>query len=206
MPSSSRLGVVLVALYLVLGANAARANNNTPSSGGDSTTVVIAEGKNLLRAEIVNYAKELLGARYRYAGRTPAGFDCSGFTRFVLGHFDVDISTCSRSQINDGTKVLIKDVRPGDLIFFRRKGHISHVAMVYDNTDAGVFIIHATSRGVVIDNLMESKYWRPKAFTARDIITTRDLPIAETLAKRQEEKKMMEEISQQAFYWCYASR
>lgn len=210
--SSSRKGVVLLAIaFFALANTNARANNN--NSGSDSTAVVIAQDKDLLRSEIASFAKEYLGTRYRYAGRTPAGFDCSGFTRYVMSHFDVSLSSCANAQINDGAKVNIKDTKAGDLIFFRRKGRIFHVAMVYENNDEGVFVIHSTYRGVVIDNLSKSKYWHPKAFTARDILGNRELPIEKLLAKRSgellekaQQQKKMQEMAQSAFYLVYAAR
>lgn len=209
--SSSRKGVVLLAIaFFALANTNARANNNP---GSDSASVVIAQDKDLLRAEIANFAKEYLGTRYRYAGRTPSGFDCSGFTRYVMNHFDVELSTCSNAQIKDGAKVGIKDTKSGDLIFFRRKGRIFHVAMVYENNDEGVFIIHSTYRGVVIDNLMKSKYWLPKAYTARDILGPRELPVEKLLEKRTEElveraqqQQKIQEVAQSAFYLVYATR
>src|SRR5262245_50335174 len=39
---------------------------------------------------VVDYAKRLIGTRYVYGGSTPrSGFDCSGFVRYVYGHFGV---------------------------------------------------------------------------------------------------------------------
>lgn len=125
-----------------------------------------------LRTDMIDFAKQFLGLSYRYAGRTAkTGFDCSGFTHYIMKNFDINISTCSRAQVAEGVKVLLKDVKSGDLIFFRRskRSRISHVAMVASNDARGLFIIHSTYRGVVIDNLLQSKYWRPKVYTARDI-------------------------------------
>lgn len=156
----------------------AKAIDNQPLS---DSTAILADTVNFrlegfkpnIRADMVAYAKEFLGIHYRYAGRSPnTGFDCSGFTHFVMRNFAVNISTSSRGQIGYGKKVELKSVKPGDLIFFRRssKSRISHVAMVVSNDENGLYIIHSTSRGVVVDNLMKSKYWRPKIYTARDVL------------------------------------
>lgn len=147
-------------------------NDSTLISGADSSATKLVEWlKPSLRSDVVDYAKRFLGLSYRYAGRDASGFDCSGFTHYVMKNFDIGISACSRTQSTQGKKVVLKDAKPGDLVFFRRssRSRISHVAMVVSNDQRGIFIIHSTSRGVVVDNLMQSKYWRPKIFMARDV-------------------------------------
>ncbi len=181
--SCKKLWAYYVLVLLLLGINynsfAANPNQNFPNdsthiSGPDSSAVQLAEWlKPSLRSDVVDYAKRFLGLRYVYAGRDAStGFDCSGFTHFVMKNFDIDISACSRTQSAQGKKVLLKDSKPGDLVFFRRssRSRISHVAMIVANDhQGGIYVIHSTSRGVVVDNLMESKYWRPKIYMARDV-------------------------------------
>ena len=127
-----------------------------------------------LRNDIAGYAQNYLGLKYRYAGRAPeTGFDCSGFTHFVMGTFGIKLSPSSSQQATQGEPVKLAETQPGDLVFFRRsaRSRVSHVAMVYSNDEKGIHIIHSTnSRGIVIDNLLESAYWRPKFFKARRVI------------------------------------
>lgn len=128
-----------------------------------------------MRQQIVEFASRQLGTRYRSAGRSPQrGFDCSGFTYFVLDEFDIAVPPVSRSQESEGRPVALDDAQPGDLVFFRRSrsGPVFHVAMVVSNDREGLRVIHSTtSRGVVIDNIEQSSYWRPKLSTARNVIT-----------------------------------
>lgn len=132
----------------------------------------VAEKDMVLRHDIVDYAKDQLGARYKYAGRTPKGFDCSGFTHYVMDNFDLRLSPSSRAQENEGKKIKVEQAKPGDLIFFRRSraGAVFHVALVVSNDRKGLTVIHSTSRGVVVDNITNSKYWKPKISTARDVV------------------------------------
>ncbi len=126
-----------------------------------------------LRQSIVGYAKNYLGRKYRYGGRTPeTNFDCSGFTHHVMGVFGIHLSPSSVQQSLQGDPVKLKEVQTGDLIFFRRsaRSRISHVAMVVSNDEDKIFIIHSTLRGIVIDDLMKSSYWRPKIHSARRVI------------------------------------
>ncbi len=154
-------------------AHCATFNNDRSTADTVVVSKEMAIEENLVRQQVISYAKQYLGINYKYAGRSPKGFDCSGFTHFVMNHFNVAVSPCSRNQVGQGRKIELAKVRPGDLIFFRRpkSKYIFHVAMVVSNNQKGVHIIHSTSRGVVIDNLNESKYWKPKAYTARDVVS-----------------------------------
>jgi Cell wall-associated hydrolases (invasion-associated proteins) len=124
------------------------------------------------RQDITGYAQNYLGLRYRKAGHSPkTGFDCSGFTNFVLAEFGVSVSSSSSTQSRQGLKISLNDVQPGDLIFFGPKGRIQHVAMVVEKTAEGIFCVHSTcSRGIVVENISTSKYWKPKILFARDVI------------------------------------
>jgi cell wall-associated NlpC family hydrolase len=127
-----------------------------------------------LREGIASHARKFVGTPYVYAGTTPKGFDCSGFTSYVLNDYKINIPRSSRGQAEIGKKIELAKVRPGDLIFFSKngKGSISHVALVINNTRAGIQVAHSTSsRGVIIENVSTSKYWKPKLKYARDVIS-----------------------------------
>jgi cell wall-associated NlpC family hydrolase len=127
-----------------------------------------------LRSDITGYAQNFLGLRYRHGGTTPerGGFDCSGFTSYILKEFDVKVSSSSRTQSVQGAKIPLDAVLPGDLIFFGRKGGVHHVAMVVENSDEGIVCVHSTcSRGVIVENISTSAYWKPKIMFARDVIS-----------------------------------
>lgn len=143
---------------------------NTDSSRIESTGLSSEEK---LRQEVVAFAKEYLGTRYHYAGKDPRGFDCSGFTYYVMHKFDIDLPPSSKHQEDEGKSVSLKEVQAGDLVFFKRVkvGKPFHVALVVSNNRDGLKVIHSTSRGVVIDNVTESSYWKPKISSARDIIS-----------------------------------
>lgn len=131
------------------------------------------EEEAILRLQAVAYAKNFLGTKYKLGGTRPGtGFDCSGFTSYVMREIDVDLPRTSGEQEKDGKKVRLKKVQPGDLIFYRRSplGKVFHVSMVVDNNPDGVYVIHSTSRGVVIDNITASSYWSPKISSARSVI------------------------------------
>ncbi len=127
------------------------------------------------RDSIVLFAKNYLGLPYRYASRSPArgGFDCSGFTMFVLKKFGIHLSPSSSAQSLQGDKILLKNAIPGDLVFFRRskQGRVFHVALVSKVVKDSIFIIHSTSHGGLrIDNLATSHYWKSKYKSVRNVL------------------------------------
>lgn len=125
-----------------------------------------------LRNRITGYAQKYIGASYKYAGTSPStGFDCSGFTSYVLKEFKVKVSSASAEQSKQGAKVSLERVRPGDLVFFGDESHIQHVAMVVERKKGNIICVHSTtSRGVIVENVSTSAYWKPKILFARDVI------------------------------------
>jgi cell wall-associated NlpC family hydrolase len=64
------------------------------------------------------------------------GFDCSGLMLYAYSGAGVSLPRVSRNQFNAGRKVPISDLRPGDLVFFKRPGRpIHHVAMYIGGGD-----------------------------------------------------------------------
>lgn len=126
-----------------------------------------------LRSFITGYAQNFLGLKYRYAGISPnTGFDCSGFTSYILKEFGIKVSSGSATQSKQGVKIPLDAVQAGDLVFFGRGRHIQHVAMVVERTDEGIVCVHSTSsRGIVVENVSTSRYWKPRILFARDVIS-----------------------------------
>ncbi len=114
--------------------------------------------------DMISHAKEFLGLRYRRGGKTPKGFDCSGFTGYLFGQFGLKLNASSRSQFLQGDAVESDALRPGDLVFFsgRRGGTkiVGHVGMVVEIHGDGTFsFIHsANSSGITISHSLEPYY------------------------------------------------
>lgn len=166
-----KFNLKILSLLVFIGFGSTQCVSVLGSSENDTETKALSK-EDKLRDEIISYAKKQLGTSYQYAGRDPRGFDCSGYTYYVMKEFGVKLSTSSKAQANEGKKVDVKEVKPGDLIFFKRTraGRVFHVAMVVSNTSSGLEVIHSTSRGVVVDNITKSKYWKPKISSARNVV------------------------------------
>jgi len=125
-----------------------------------------------LRGKIIDYSKTLLGSRYRSGGKTPKGFDCSGYTHYVYSQFGIKLNASSPSQGTQGKKKSLKHLEPGDLLFFSIKGRIHHVAIFEKEEDGKFWMIHsATSLGVVRQDISNNNYWKKRLKFARDVIS-----------------------------------
>ncbi len=108
---------------------------------------------------IADYAVQFQGYPYAYAGNTPSGFDCSGFTQYViLNTLGIDIGHGVAGQMNYGYWVDWGAWQPGDLVYFAGtyRAGISHTGVYIGD---GMFI-HAENEGtgVVISSLYSGYY------------------------------------------------
>ena len=76
------------------------------------------------RPRIVEIARRYLGTPYRWAGASPSGFDCSGFVMYVYSRVGIQLPHSSWMLWGVGKPVARKDLRPGDIVFFRGRGHV----------------------------------------------------------------------------------
>lgn len=122
---------------------------------------------------IIKDAEKYLGVPYKYAGNTSSGFDCSGLTTKVFSENNYKLPRRSSDQAKTGEEIHIRNVKPGDLLFFATSGgsNVTHVGIVHDiGNDGEVKFIHAsTSKGVIISSLNE-KYWNKAYLFARRIL------------------------------------
>lgn len=94
----------------------------TSSSGSSGSGSAAAGALEASGSEILAYGAQFLGVPYKFAGGTPAGFDCSGFTSYVYKKFGVNLPRSSKAQYNAGKKISMSDVKPGDLVY--TPGHV----------------------------------------------------------------------------------
>jgi cell wall-associated NlpC family hydrolase len=93
---------------------------------------------------VVREAAALRGRPHRYGAAGPRSFDCSGSTRFVFGAaVGRSLPYSSRARYAPSHKILKSQLRPGDLVFFVRHGHVYHVGI---NAGHGL-ISHAPHTG-----------------------------------------------------------
>ena len=85
----------------------------SPSTGSNSS----------LRSSLVAYARQFDGkVPYVWAGNTPAGWDCSGFVKYVFAHFGISTPRQSEAFKAQYKQVSAANARPGDVMWW--PGHV----------------------------------------------------------------------------------
>jgi hypothetical protein len=107
------------------------------------TELLYGQGVSDVRVDLVEYAKQFLGNPYKWGGTSlKKGADCSGFVYSVFRHYGIKLSHSSKAQANEGRKISLSDLKPGDLVFYgNSSGSINHVAIYI----GGGRVIHASN-------------------------------------------------------------
>ncbi|ROM69079.1 peptidase P60 [Pseudomonas brassicacearum] len=121
-------------------------------------------------SNVLSRAVNVLGTPYRWGGSSPSkGFDCSGLVKYAFNDATFDLPRTSNAMASGhGEKVDRKDLKPGDLIFFKLKSRrVNHVAIYLGNDR----FIHAPRRGksVSIDTL-NKPYWDTHYVVAKRVL------------------------------------
>ena len=113
-------------------------------------------------------ALDLRGVPFVDGGTTPAGFDCSGFTRYVFGQHGVELPRLAADQYRVGAAVDPDAIEPGDLLFFSTVAPgASHVALAIGGDE----FVHAPSeRGQVRVERLSASYWSRRFLGARRVV------------------------------------
>ena len=117
--------------------------------------------------EVLTYANTFTGVPYKFGGTTPAGFDCSGYIRYVFQKIGFDMPRQADEQYTVGKKVEKNNLQPGDLVFFETyEPGISHSGIYIGD---GQFISATSSSGVAVANIDDS-YWGPRYRGAKRVL------------------------------------
>lgn len=123
----------------------------------DKDAISTPDDTSELADQIISNAKKHIGTPYSYGGSKPGGFDCSGFTSYIMKQSGISLPRTTTDQYKVGTYVEKSDLKPGDLVFMANtyRSGISHVGIYVGN---GCFIHASSSRGITIDDLSEDYY------------------------------------------------
>lgn len=73
----------------------------------------------------IKFARKQIGKPYRWGAEGPRGYDCSGLAMAAWRKAGVKLPRVTHAQYRKvDRKVKLKDLKPGDLIFFRGRRHV----------------------------------------------------------------------------------
>ncbi len=129
----------------------------------------IASADSSTAVRLVDFAENFLGVPYRYAGKTPQAFDCSGFVQYVFSHFGVSMPASSSLYARLGKEIPLSEARPGDILVFTGTNSAirspRHVGIVIASDGQNPCFIHASSAPkayCVTRNYLTDRHYRKR--------------------------------------------
>jgi cell wall-associated NlpC family hydrolase len=144
----------------------------------DSLGFIIPDTGNSRIVEInrlLSTAESQMGTPYRYAGKKPGGFDCSGFVMYCYQHsLGITLSPSATTYFKHGVKVRKESARPGDVICFTGSNaynrSIGHVGIITEVTPTEIYFIHSALHGGIRCDVLSSNYYKTRFLQIRRIL------------------------------------
>ena len=152
-PDRSRLNSLSLVILLLLAGLA-----------GCASTPPEFVAPSVVHQPVMDIAVSELGTPYRYGGSNPRGFDCSGLVYYTYYKAGIRVPRSTMAQYRHARPVMLKNLQPGDLVFFRFAHRwVSHVGIYAGNAR----FIHAPSRGRVVSyDSLHDPYWKKRLVAA----------------------------------------
>lgn len=144
------------------------------SACSSSKNTIYNSKKPITKADrIIATALQFKNVKYKFGGTTRKGMDCSGLVYVAFGAENIQLPRISRDMAKKGRKIALKNVKKGDLVFFkisRNSNKINHVGLITSIKNGHIYFIHATSsKGVIVSSLSE-KYWKKNFVKATTVL------------------------------------
>ncbi|HKP94340.1 MAG TPA: NlpC/P60 family protein [Fibrobacteria bacterium] len=112
-------------------------------------------------------AESYLGVPYRFGGQSRSGMDCSGFIRQVFADVHgLRLPRSSSGIYGMGRPVSRSELKPGDVVFFRRLGFIDHSGIYMGRN----YFIHSASSVGVAYSALNAPYFGAHYAGARRLV------------------------------------
>lgn len=122
--------------------------------------------------KIIWTAVSYKGTPYKYGGTNKKGMDCSGLIFTSFKQRGIEIPRVSYIMATKGKEISLKNVKRGDLLFFKTSKtskNINHVGLVTSVENGIEFIHSSTSKGVMVSSL-SNRYWNNAFVKAKKIL------------------------------------
>ncbi len=166
--SACRVGTGMVCILLVLQGcsgpepkpDAGSHATSTRASTQKESTARVTRHTNATGNKVVHLAQGVLGSPYKYGGSSPSGFDCSGLVYYTHSKLGISVPRTTRQQAQHADTLSLRDVEPGDILFFKIYGNrISHVGIYTGNNQ----FIHAPKSGKFVSYAsIDDPFWRQR--------------------------------------------
>lgn len=124
--------------------------------------------------KVISTARSYMGTPYKYGGTSRAGMDCSGLLLNAFRSINMELPRTSEAQSKVGKVVKLKEIEPGDLVFFatgKKKKEITHVGLITDKKSKdNIKFIHASTTLGVVETNIYSVYYIKRFRLARRVI------------------------------------
>lgn len=136
----------------------------TPSVSAGTSNASSTDTQNV----IISTAQKYMGVPYLWGGTTTDGFDCSGFTQYVMQQNGITLPRTAAEQFAMGTPIDKANLQTGDLVFFTTyKPGASHVGIYMGD---GNFINASSAAKQVTITALDKAYYVQHYIGARRYI------------------------------------
>lgn len=140
----------IISIFLILLLSACSNNRHIPAQA------IISENDSPTVQKLYTHYNEWRGVKYREGGMSKQGVDCSGFVHLAFKNkLHKNIPRTTELMSENGKTVKRKNIRPGDIVFFKTGWKVRHVGIYVGN---GKFIHASSSRGVT-ESKLNNPYW-----------------------------------------------
>lgn len=164
--SSGGNGIINILMGLLLGklfSNMSTTSSTpvtNPSKDLSTNTPATVTGQ-----AIIATGQKYMGVPYVWGGETPSGFDCSGFTQYVMKENGIQLPRTAAEQYAVGTPVDKANLKVGDLVFFTTyKPGASHVGFYMGG---GKFLHASSAAAKVTTNSLDEQFYTDHYIGAR---------------------------------------
>ena len=117
-----------------------------------------------IRGKLYSQYRDWRGVKYAYGGLSRQGIDCSGLVYVTYrDQLGMKLPRSTKQQAKEGRAVEYKQLRAGDLVFFKTGGKQKHVGIYIED---GKFLHASTRSGVLISRLSDD-YWKNNYWQSR---------------------------------------
>jgi len=119
-----------------------------------------------IKSELYAQYADWKAVDFKHGGLSKNGVDCSGFVYLTfLEKFGVTLPRSTAQQAETGGEILQRDLKAGDLVFFKTGIFNRHIGIYVENR---TFMHVSQARGVTISSL-DNPYWKKRYWQARRI-------------------------------------